>query len=419
MTSYHGPVSLRKAFANDYQGAGAEILAQVGADNLWLTEKQFGISTSELTASTGSSMDDLYSQQASLLEIVQAYSILANQGVMSMQPAAGDTGGETENNISSTSIIRVVDGDGKVWIDWTNPEKIPVVSPQIAYLTTNIMSDEKARWPSLGHPNALEIGRPAAAKVSLAEETSDAWTLGYTPQLAIGVWMGTSTGEAGGISVDMPAGIWHALMQYASKDMPVQEFVTPSGISKLQVCDPSGKLVTPLCQTIVQEVFLAGNEPTQPDDLYQKYYINRETGLLATIFTDSDLVDEKIYLMVPPEAVDWAKAAGLPMPPDTYDDINPATASSEEVQITSLRMFDHVSGLLTLRGSATGDGFEYYRLQVGAGIYPQEWIQIGEDIHQPVSDGLLGRWDTTELEGTYVLELLLVKEDRRIERAMI
>ncbi len=419
LTSYQGPVSLRKVFANDYQGAGAEILAQVGADNLWLTEKQFGISTSELTSGTGSGMDDLYSQPVSLLESVQAYSILANQGVMSGQTAVGSAGGETQNEMSSTTILRVVDGDGKVWIDWTNPEKIPVVSPQIAYLATHIMSDEKARWPSLGHPNALEIGRPAAAKVNLTVETSDAWTVGYTPRLAIGVWMGRSAVEAGEISVDMPAGIWHALMQYASKEMPVQEFATPSGISKLQVCDPSGKLVTPLCQTIAQEVFLAGNEPTQPDDMYQKFYINRETGLLATIFTDSKLVDEKIYLVVPPEAVDWAKAVGLPVPPDSYDDINPATTSSEDVQITNLKMFDHVSGQLSLRGSATGDGFEYYRIQVGKGLYPQEWIQVGEDVHRSVKDGFLGTWDTTELDGTFILELLVVKEDKRIERATV
>ena len=193
----------------------------------------------------------------------------------------------------------------------------------------------------------------------------------------------------------------------------------PSGISKLQVCYPSGKLVTLLCQSIVQEVFLAGNEPTQLDDLYHKIYLDRNTGLLATIFTPLETVDEKVFLSIPPEAMDWAKAVGFPLPPDIYDDISFALPSSDAVRFTSPEMFDNVRGVLSLRGSAVGEGFDYYRLQVGQGLYPQEWLQIGEDAHQPVIDGILGAWDTSGLDGLYVLELLVVKQDKRIERAMV
>ncbi len=417
--SYQGPVSLRKAFANDYPGAAAEVLAQVGAENVQSTENQFGINTLEVIQNIRIPLENLYSQPLTLLESVQAYAVLANLGVMSGQPGLGNVAGNSQNKLGASSVLSVVGADGEVWLDWTTPQELPVVSPQIAYLTTNVLSDEKARWPTLGHPNALEIGRPAGAKVSLNAEASDAWAVGYITQLAIGVWMGHSTDEVGGITSEMPAGVWHALMQYATSQMLIQDFTIPEGISRVQVCDPSGMLVTPLCPVIAQEVFLAGNEPTQVDNLYRKFFVNRETGLLATLFTPSELVDEKVYLDVSPEALDWAKQSGLPISPEIYDDISPPSSASEEVQLSSPKMVDYVSGQLVIKGSAGGEGFAYYRLQVGEGLYPQEWIQIGEDVDHPVMEGFLGTWDTRGVEGIYVVELLVVRQDKRVDRAMI
>jgi membrane peptidoglycan carboxypeptidase len=417
--SYHGPVSLRKAFVNDYTGAVAEVLQQVGIENARSTEKQFGIGAAEINPTLESNLDDLFSEKITLVDSVQAYSVLANQGIMTGQPDIGNTTGRLQNRLSSTSILKVIGVDGQDWLDWTMPQVLPVVDPQIAYLTSNVLSDEKARWPTLGHPNALEIGRPAGAKVSLTPDGNDAWTVGYIPQLAIGVWVGHSQGEMGVIPIDIPAGIWHALMQYASSQMLVEDFIPPAGISRVQVCEPSGVLVSPLCPAIVQEVFLSGNEPTQVDDLYQKFDINRETGLLATIFTPSELVDERVYLVVPPQAIAWAKEAGIPIPPDTYDSISSATPLSKNVQFIKPGMSDHVGGQVDFTGSAGGDDFSYYRLQVGQGLNPQEWIQIGEDVDHPVSDGLLGSWDTTGLEGMFVVELLVVRQDLQIERAIL
>lgn len=417
--SYHGPVRLRMAFVNDYMGAAAEVLQKAGPENVWLTEKQFGISTSGLGQSSGKTLDDLYSQRISLLGSVEAYGILANQGVMAGQPEIEGIAGNEQAGLNSTSILSVTDGDGQIWLDWTIPKELPIVSPQLAYLTTNVLNDEKARWSTLGHPNALEIGRPAAAKVSLTRDANNAWAVGYIPQLAVGVWMGTTQTEAGGISVEMPAGLWHAVMQYASSQLPVQDFTVPTGISEVQVCDPSGMLASPLCPGVVQEVFLSGNEPTQIDNLYQKLAINRETGLLATIFTPSNMVEDKVYLVVPPEATAWAKDAGLPVPPGTYDTIYAPPPSSGDVNFAQPQMFDQVRGQIELKGSAQGENFSYYRLQVGKGLNPQQWIQIGVDVNIPVSEGLLGTWDTTGLEGLYVVQLLVVRQDLRVDQAIL
>jgi len=418
-TVYHGPVSLRTAFVNDYSGAATTVLQQVGVENVRLTEKQFGISTPELIPTSVTIPDNLFSQQVSLLESVQAYSVLANQGIMAGQADNKTDVGNGSDGLRPSSILSIAGVDGQIWMDWKKPQVLPIVNPQIAYLTTHVLSDEKARWPTLGHPNAMEIGRPAGAKVSLTADASNAWAVGYIPQLAIGVWIGHSQGEMGGISVEMPAGLWHAIMQYASSQMPVQDFILPTGISLVQVCYPSGMLVSPICPVIVQEVFLSGNEPTQIDDLYQKFYINRETGLLATIFTPSDMVEEKVYLVIPPQAGAWANAAGLPIPPDTYDSITAPPPASKDVQFASPQMFDHVGGKIQFTGSAEGNGFSYYRLQVGQGLNPQQWIQIGEDVDRPVSDGLLGTWDTTGLEGLYVVKLLVVRQDQRVDRSIL
>jgi membrane carboxypeptidase/penicillin-binding protein PbpC len=417
--SYHGPASLREVIVNDYSVAASQVLQQVGIVNVSLTEKQFGISTSIITQSLEGNLDELYSQPITLFENVEAYSVLANQGVMAGQPGIGNNPYRHQNGLSSTGILRVLGVDGQVWLDWTEPASLPVVTPQIAYLTSNVLSDERARWPSLGHPNALEIGRSAAAKVSLTVDANDAWTIGYIPQLAIGVWMGNQQAEVGGITVDMAAGLWHALMKYAASEIPVQDFIAPAGISRVQVCEPSGMLVSPLCPNIIQEVFLEGNEPTQVDDLYQKIYIDRETGLLATIFTPPELVDEAVFLVVPDEASSWARASGLPIPPTAYDSISTATPTSGEVQITKPEIGSKMRGQIRFTGSAGGDDFSYYRLQVGQGLNPQEWLQVGEDVDKPVRDGLLGTWDTKGLDGVYVVELLVVRQDMRIERAII
>jgi len=174
-------------------------------------------------------------------------------------------------------------------------------------------------------------------------------------------------------------------------------------------------LPTPECPTVVNEVFLAGNEPTQADTLYRKLQINRETGLLATVFTPPGLVEERVYLIVPPGAQEWARQAGLPTPPDSYDVILANAPPSADALISSPAMFSSVRGKVTITGTAGSDGFELYRLQVGQGLNPQMWIQVGQEVRKPVAGGKLGEWDTQGLSGLYALQLLVVHQDQHVE----
>jgi hypothetical protein len=133
------------------------------------------------------------------------------------------------------------------------------------------------------------------------------------PDLLVGVWLGSLIKLLQNRSILFwAAGLWHAVIQYATRGKPIAKWEVPAEITELRVCDPSGMLPTPNCPSIVNEVFLSGTEPTQGDTLFRVFPINRESGHIATIFTPAELIEEKVFMVVPPDAIDWAKSAGLP-----------------------------------------------------------------------------------------------------------
>lgn len=400
---YHGPQRIRLALANDYLVPAAGVLEQMGAENVWRTAASFGVEYAPTTR--------LFEQEAplTLLEAAAAYGVFAAQGLKN-----GQTIGE---EIQPAAVLRVETLDHAIWLDWSSPETQAVVTPQLAYLMNHVLSDEIARWPSWGNPNVLEIGIPAAAKPGWTGG-ADAWLVGYTPERVVAVWSGSRSNAADSLSPRLPAVLWSALMQTASRGLSTDGWTAPAGITTMEVCSPSGLLPTRDCPEIVSEVFLNGSEPTQPDNLYRAIPINRETGYLATVFTPPELVEERVFLAVPAEARAWAESAGIAIPPDTYDAIQPAPVNAD-VHITSPAMFAEVSGKVTIIGTAGGDGFQYYRMQAGKGLNPQEWTLIGKDVTAPVSEGVLAEWDTTGLNGLYAVQLLVVYADERVETATI
>ncbi|NTU56149.1 MAG: hypothetical protein HGA79_07855, partial [Anaerolineales bacterium] len=137
-------------------------------------------------------------------------------------------------------------------------------------------------------------------------------------------------------------------------------------------------------------------------------------GLLATIFTPPALVDEKVFMVVPEAARDWAVSKGIAIPPETYDTIQ-AAPPQPGVDIASPEMFAEIDGNVSVIGTAAGEDFLFYRLQYGQGLNPGAWVQIGDDSTMPVTDGLLGEWDTSGLNGLYVLQLQVVRTDQSLK----
>jgi membrane peptidoglycan carboxypeptidase len=402
--AFHGPMRLRAALANDYLAPALDVLEQMGAANAVQTARSFG-----LDLEAGPDFVSASPPQP-LLDLAAAYATFAASGLRNGQ--------RFSDTIQPSSVLRVETTDDAIWLDWSQPESQSVVSPQLAYLMNHALSDGPARWPSWGNPNVTEIGQPAAVKSGWTGG-SDAWTIGYTPARLVAVWTGDSSLPAQGaaLSPRLPAALWSALMQTASAALPADGWTPPAGISEVEVCDPSGLLPTADCPDIVREVFVSGLEPTQADNLFHTFTVNRETGLLATVFTPADLVEQRVFMSVPAEARKWATEAGVPVEPVTYDAIQPG-APNPEINISVPALFAEVSGRVQLTGSAAGNGFQYYRIQVGEGLYPREWMQVGGDMTAPVINGPLAEWDTTGLSGLYAIQLVVVYSDQRVEMAV-
>jgi membrane peptidoglycan carboxypeptidase len=390
---FHGPVRLRVAMANDYQAPVAAVMNQMGAENVSKIASSFGLS---------------FDQPLSLVKAAGAFGVFGAGGVY--------FGQNVKDAFEPVSVLKVEAADGSVWLDWTQPQARAVVSPALAYLMNNSLSDESARWPSLGNPNVTEIGRPAAVKLGQTQEGLDAWAIGYTPARVVSVWTG-ARGDAIRVTPRLPATLWNALMQLASQNLAPDDWSAPAGVTVMNVCDPSGLLPTPDCPNVAREVFANGNEPVQTDNLYRKFSINRETGLLATVFTPPQLVEERVYLIVPPEAREWARSAGLQVPPDSYDAIQPPPRNPD-VYISAPEMFAQVRDKVQIIGAASGAEFSSYRVLVGRGLNPQEWIQVGEG-QSPIVDGLLAEWDVSKLSGLYAVQLQVVRSDQRVDSAVI
>lgn len=391
---YHGPMRLRIALANDYPAPAAQVLAQMGVENVEEISSSFGVNRDS----------DL-----SLLDAAGAFGVFAQEGVYFGQEF-GDT-------FKPVSVLRVEGNDGSLWLDWSTPQAKPVVTPGLAYLMNHALSDETARLGALQSSNILDVRTPAAVKLGQTEDAQDVWTIGYTPSRVVAVWTGARAQTGRDLSPRTPAVLWNALMQIASQNLPQEGWATPEDVSVINVCDPSGMLPTTDCPNLVSEVFLNGNEPIQADTMYRKYAVNRETGLLATVFTLPQLIEERVYLVVPPDARSWAEGTGLEIPPSSYDVIQPLPLA-ENVNITAPDLFSEVNGTVQIKGTAAGDGFVSYRVLVGQGLNPQEWIQVAES-SQPATNQALAEWDTDGLSGLYAVQLQVVRNDQRVDTAII
>jgi hypothetical protein len=137
------------------------------------------------------------------------------------------------------------------------------------------------------------------------------------------------------------------------------------------------------------------------------------------VFTPPELVEERVYLLVSSEAQDWARQSGLATPPDTYDVILADSSPSAQAYIISPPMFAYLHGEVKITGTAGGSGFTSYRLQIGQGLNPRMWLQIGPDKRSPVKDGELGTWDTQGLSGLYAMQLQVIRRDQSVETALV
>ncbi|MEX2245414.1 MAG: penicillin-binding protein 1C [Dehalococcoidia bacterium] len=301
--TFHGMVPLREALASSYNVPAARTLASIGIDRAVTLARRVGLTTLRDPARYDLSLA-LGGGEVRLLDLTAAYATFAAEG-MSVAPVA---------------VIRVEDAGGRVLYEAPPQPRERVVSEQTAYLISDILSDNEARAPGFGADSVLRLSRPAAVKTGTTTDFRDNWTAGYTPDLAVGVWVGNADNSAMRevSGVDGAAPVWRDVMEAALASRAVRGFAAPGGIERVSVCVPSGLLPTAACQRRRLEVFAAGTAPTAEDDYYRPLLICDATGdAVASAGCRGDS-HERVFAFPPAEAIPWARAAGValaPVPP--------------------------------------------------------------------------------------------------------
>lgn len=248
---FHGPVSVRSALANSYNIPAVKALQHVGVPVLVELAGRLGIST--FTRPDYGLALTLGGGEASPLEMTSAFVPFANGG----------------QRIQPHFILTVETEAGDLLEDNRHPVRQQVITPEHAFLITSILSDTEARKPAFGRlRKRLELpDRPVAAKTGTTDDWRDGWTIGYTPQLVAGVWVGNTDNSsmAEGLSgVSSAAPIWKAFMLAAHEPWPVENFVPPPGVVQLEICADTGALPTDDCEHRRPEYFKADQPPPEP-----------------------------------------------------------------------------------------------------------------------------------------------------------
>jgi membrane carboxypeptidase/penicillin-binding protein PbpC len=416
---YHGPQRLRQALARSYNMPAVWMLDKVGVKNVINTAHRMGINT--LDADYYGLSLTLGGGEVRLLDMVYAFSVFANGGAMAGQPVSEERYRPGFRDLDPVVILRIEDSQGQVIRQYLHPETRQVLSSQLAFLMSDILSDNGARLAAFGVNNRLHFeDRPVAAKTGTTDDWRDAWTVGYTPQLVTGVWVGNSDNEP---MKHVPgargaAPIWQEVMRYALKDAPIQGFNRPPGIVDREVCAVSGLLPTENCPGAVMEHFLEGAEPRAHCDVHQVFRVNTESGKLASVHTPQELVEERVFEIFPPEARDWVREHSVPQPPTEYDGYGPGLIGGD-VAIIDPPPYAYLSQGRPILGNAKGGDFQAWRLEYGPGLDPASWSPIGPDYGHQVDYGPLEFWDVSGLEGLYTLRLTVMRHNRPSDHSAI
>ena len=279
----HGPVSMRKALAGSLNIPAVKTLYLAGLDNVLDQAHQMGITTLNDRNRYGLSLV-LGGGEIKLLDLVTAYGVFANNGTL--EP--------------TTPFLKIVDAKGKTLEEYKRDKenKKNVLDPQIAYEISSILADNSARSFIFGSNSALAFSdRMVAAKTGTTSEYRDAWTVGYTPQIVAGVWVGNNDNTpmtAGAAGAMAAAPIWHDFMEKALEGKPTEDFAMPSGIEEFTVDKYTNKL--PSGGETITDIFTSWQIPKDYSNQVGKVRIDKYTGHLATDDCPDQFVEEKVVM---------------------------------------------------------------------------------------------------------------------------
>lgn len=396
----HGLVTVRSALANSFNIPAVRALQKVDIPAFLDLAQRVGITT--MTRPDYGLSLGLGAGETTLLELTGAFGVLAANGVRH----------------PPITILQIADSNDTVLCQFDSPTPCrfgaesggsqQVVSPVDAFLITDILQDNEARSPMFGRNSVLNIGRPAAVKTGTTNDFRDNLTVGYTPQLVVGVWVGNSNNSpmrnVSGVTGAGP--IWAQFMQDSLADQPIIGFTPPPGVVQMEVCAETGTRPSQACPARAQWWFAQDRPPLPAErDLYQTVRLDRTTGKLATEFTPAEAIDEQVFKVYPAEYREWAAAHGIPQPPAESSDL---FTFAPDVDISAPAEGVILSGRVEIRGSANIPGLVAYELRYGISHNPGAFSLPFHTATAPVTDGVLGYWDTSGLdEGPHTLQLIV------------
>jgi penicillin-binding protein 1A len=239
---FYGPTLIREALAKSRNVITIKLLQEIGIDYTIDYARKLGIESElsrDLSIALGSS-------GVSLLELVNAYAVFANQGYL-VQPAF---------------ITKIEDRFGNI-LEEMNPSRERVIDKSTAYIMTSLL--ESVVKEGTGR-RVKALKRPVAGKTGTTNDLQDAWFVGYTPRFISGVWVGYDNGQTlgkGETGSRTASPIWLGFMDRILKDKPIRMFQVPEGVVFAKIDSETGLLPIPESKKTRFECFKDGTVPTQ------------------------------------------------------------------------------------------------------------------------------------------------------------
>jgi membrane peptidoglycan carboxypeptidase len=246
-----GIVPLKQALGNSFNIPAFKTILWVGVQNMVNTAKSMGITT--LDRQLGPAVT-LGGTDVKLLDMVYGYSTFANLGVMAGEPTTQSLP-EGNRKLDPIAVLQVKNRNtGKILVDNTTPKYEYTIAPEYAYMITDVLSTDANRQITYGVGSSLNIpGWRVAAKTGTSEpyvdshKIGDTWTFGYTPDIAVGVWVGNSDNSPMDniFSTTIAGATWHDVIVEALQGLTPRDWPKPDGIVQATVCVPSGIVKQP------------------------------------------------------------------------------------------------------------------------------------------------------------------------------
>jgi penicillin-binding protein 1C len=327
---YHGPVRLREALANSYNIPAVFTASLLGAGQVLERLQQIGFKSLDKDASFYGPAIALGDGEVRLLELANAYATLARGGVL--LPVRG------------VKWVQRVGGDPGVV---SKAAAEPVMRPGEVRVMSDILSDPHARLASFGSDGPLDLPFPVAVKTGTSKGFRDNWTIGYTREVTVAVWVGNFDGSPmHGVSGVTGAGpLFRDIMIAAHRRYALD--LPSSGESDelvaVDVCPLSGALPSASCPHRHREVFLPTTVPRASCAMHKMVRVDVRNGLLAGARCAPKFVEERPYEAFESSLTLWAKAAARPLAPTQVSPLCPRQdgellARMDESQVRRARL---------------------------------------------------------------------------------